>query len=388
MLSNPVFWEGLLFSCMAVCLVGGSAWWLYLSPTPAPVVRMAAPSARQSIVLAALLGLAGIQFITGALWDAGQHLATGQVPGGSDFLWPPHILIYSGFAITLAIALVTLRIIAVPARRAGINDPRAWVRRNPFLGAVALASLYGIFSIPGDALWHALFGIDLTAWSPPHVLLATMVTIVIVSAAALMAQGRSALGRGWADLGVATLLAVGLNLIYIVGVLEWELPRTLSNFVVDNPIWLYPVVGGGLAFFVLILATRLIDWRWAATTTAVLFFLIRVSVTLALAVTQTTLPLPDLPLIFLAGAVVLDWLPWRLIETSWLRGGLKALAYTIGCLGAALPALDARVDLPQFTRSDIVWSVLLTFVVSVILLPLAEWAGLRLAGPAHATAKR
>jgi hypothetical protein len=35
-----------------------------------------------------LLGLAGVQFVGGGLWDASQHFLTGEVPGGSDFLWP------------------------------------------------------------------------------------------------------------------------------------------------------------------------------------------------------------------------------------------------------------------------------------------------------------
>jgi len=376
MLTNPFFWQALIFSSIAIGAVVSSAWWLYLSPVTAPVRKVITPSTTQSLWVSLLLGLAGFQFVAGALWDASQHLLTGQVPGGSDFLWPPHILIYSGFVITLLVALFTIRIVAVPARRAGINDPRQWVRGNPYLGAVALASLYGIFSIPGDAIWHALFGIDLTAWSPPHVLLALMTTVVIVSAAALLAQSRSSLNRSWANVAVAALLAISLNLIYIVGVLEWELPQTLSDFVTGNPIWLYPVVGGSLAFIVLMLARHLVAWRWSATLTACLFFAVRGLITIALGVTDEIMP--DFPLIFLFGAFVLDWLPWEKIETPWLRGGAQTLAYTLAFALVALPALEGRPDLPTFATTDWILTIVVTFIVCLCLYPLTQWVGERL----------
>lgn len=376
MLTNSFFWQALIFSGIAIGLVVGSAWWLYLSPISAPVGKVKRPTTNQSVAVALLLGLAGFQFVAGALWDASQHVLTGQVPGGADFLWPPHIMIYSAFVITLLIALFTIRTVAVPARRAGVNDPRQWVRGNPYLGAVALASLYGIFSIPGDAIWHALFGIDLTAWSPPHVLLAVMTTVVIVSAAALLAQGRPALSKAWANFAVATLLAIGLNLIYIVGVLEWELPSTLSDFVVSNPIWLYPVVGGTLAFIVLVLARRLVDWRWAATLTAGLFFAIRLIITIALGLTEQVMP--DFPLLFLVGAFVLDWLPWDQLTNPWLRNTLLTLAYTLAFVFVALPVLDSQPSLPVLTPYDWVMATIVTFVVCWLLFPGVQWAGDRL----------
>jgi hypothetical protein len=342
----------------------------------APVKKVVTPTTKQSVTVALLLGLAGLQFVGGALWDASQHVLTGEVPGGADFLWPPHIMIYSAFVITLAIALFTLRTVAVPARRAGLNDPRQWIRSNPYLGAVALASFYGIFSIPGDAIWHALFGIDLTAWSPPHVLLAVMTTVVIVSAAALLAQSRASLSAGQADLAIAALLAIGLNLLYIVGVLEWELPSTLSDFVIGNPVWLYPVVGGSLAFVVLILARQLVHWRWAATLTAILFFAIRATITIALGATEQIMP--DFPLVFLFGAFVLDWIPWERVPSAWLRGGLMTVAYMVAFIGVALPSVEGRPGLPPITTAVWIYSGLVTLGVCLALLPLVQWAGAKL----------
>lgn len=378
MLTNPFFWQALSFSGIAIGLVGGSAWWLYRSPLATPVGKVARPSAQQSSLIALGLGLAGLQFVGGGLWDASQHLLTGEVPGGADFLWPPHIMLYSGFLITLLVALAGLRLIALTARRAGFNDPRQWVRRNPYLGTVVLASLYGLLAIPGDAIWHALFGLDLTAWSPPHLLLGVMIAVVNISAAALLAQRRAALPHRPVNLALAALLGIGLNVLQMVGVLEWELPGTFTDTVVGNPIWVYPVVGGSLAFIVLILAKQLIDSRWAATVTILAFFSVRGLVSIALGFTDQIIPF--LPLMFLMGAIAVDWFPWSRITAPLLRNVLITFAFTAGYLWVALLVLAGRPDLPAFTQTESWLAAIVVFVVCLGLLPLAQWLGLRLVG--------
>src|SRR5439155_9505244 len=102
------------------------------------------PSQRLAGWLAALLGLSAVEFVSGALWDASKHILTGTVPAGADFLWPPHLLIYGSFLISLVIAIVAVAIVAAPGWRAEERDPRLWIRSNPYLGLVALASVYSL----------------------------------------------------------------------------------------------------------------------------------------------------------------------------------------------------------------------------------------------------
>ena len=378
-LTNPLFWKSLTFSGAAVAFIVVSAWWLYFSPLKGDLRPVSRPSPRLSGWLAALLGLSAIQLVSGAFWDASMHLQTGEVPAGADFLWPPHLVIYSAFLLSFTVAGIAIGLVARSGWRAGQRDPRRWVRRNPTLGAVALASLYALLSIPGDALWHALYGIDLTAWSPPHVILGVSSCTVLICALGLLAQSRAAAVRpGLHDAATLGLLSLMLNVAYMIGVIEWELPGVSNPLVDARPIWSYPLVGGALAFFTLLLAKRLVAFRWAATVTAGAFYLLRLTITAGLALTGNVVPF--MPVWFILGAILLDVIPWAQI-TSALVGDLAAAAtFTAGYALLALPLLRLRAGLPAFTSFDLGMSIAATLAASLLLLPVVRLASTRLRG--------
>jgi hypothetical protein len=156
------------------------------------------------------------------------------------------------------------------------------------------------------------------------------------------------------------------------------MPTTFTKTVIGNPIWLYPVVGGSLAFIVLIFAKRLIDSRWGATLATLAFLLVRGLVSVALGLADQIIPY--LPLMFLIGALAIDWFPWSRISAAWLRNILITVTFTAGYLVVALPLIQTRPDLPVFTLSDSGLAVIVVFVVCLGLLPLAQWSGDRLTG--------
>ncbi|HJW83227.1 MAG TPA: hypothetical protein VJ754_02880 [Anaerolineae bacterium] len=137
--NDPLFWQSLIFSGTAILVMLAAAWWLYRSPMKTRVGPVDPPSPRLAGGFGVLLVLSAAQLVTGALWDASMHLQTGRVVGGSDFLWPPHIMIYSSFLLSLVVATIAIGSVAIRQWNAGVRDPRAWVRRSPYLGAVALA---------------------------------------------------------------------------------------------------------------------------------------------------------------------------------------------------------------------------------------------------------
>jgi hypothetical protein len=379
--NNPLFWASLAFSTVAAAIVTASVWWFYLSSlrgrpaaaeTPAAASR---PSQRLAGWLAALLGLSAVEFVAGALWDASKHILTGIVPAGADFLWPPHLLIYGSFLISLIIAILAVAIVAWPGWRAGERDPRRWIRRNPYLGLVALASLYSLLSIPGDALWHALYGIDLTAWSPPHLIIGFMMCAVTISAVAVLVQGRPAQNRwGGTDLAIPVLLGLMLNVAAIVGYIEWEIwGGAYPTLVRTNPLWVYPLVAGVLAAIILVLARRLSIFPFAATLAAVAFYGLRLAVMLGLNLTGNIVP--SLPPVFLLGAVLLDVLPWQRVPSGLARDAAMAVAFTLGYSVIALPLLTIRDHLPPFSAVDLTVAVIATLVVTAALLPLVRLAG-------------
>jgi len=376
---TSLFWQGAAFTAAAVFFVAVSTWWLYFSPTKQSPDTTLAPSPKMASRTALILGIASALMIIGALWDASMHISTGIVPGGDDFLWPPHLLIYSGFLLSWLVALLAVFEIARQGRRSGTRDPRLWLRQNPYVGIVVLASFYALASIPGDAIWHELFGIDLTAWSPPHIMLGITNAAVLVSAIGLLVQIRPGLtAPRRADLALQSLLALMFNFIYIIGVLEWELPTVRSAFVEARPIWLYPLVGGASAFFTLMLAKRLTNTRWAALTTALIFYAIRLSITFGLDVTENIAPY--FPLVFFLGALLLDIIPWPRLASPFRRSLAAAALYTAGFLALALPQLAARSDLPAFTAADILFTALLTLAACLAFAYLAAWAAGALLG--------
>jgi hypothetical protein len=261
------------------------------------------------------------------------------------------------------------------------------VRRNPYLGAVAVASLYSLLSIPGDALWHALYGIDLTAWSPPHLMIGAMMCAVLLAGVATLARARSlplAAGQAAnpADIAIPVVLGLTLNVAMIIGTIEWEVwGGGYPLLVRANPIWVYPLVGGGLAFAAVLLARRLSRFRWAATLVALTFFAVRGAVTLGLAVTGNVVP--ALPPVFALGALLLDLAPWARLRGGWPRDAAMAAVFTAGYAALALPLLVRRAHLPAFGPLDVLLAVAATLGVTLLLAPIVARVGRGLVSQIH-----
>jgi hypothetical protein len=117
-----------------------------------------------ALLVAKLVGAWGIG------WDIRWHLIIGR-----DSFWiAPHVMTYMS---VVAGALIPLGVIVVETwhRRWGADRPLAAT-------TVGLSGTRGfhltwwgmiitILAAPIDDLWHRLFGLDITIWSPPHLLL-------------------------------------------------------------------------------------------------------------------------------------------------------------------------------------------------------------------------
>lgn len=378
MLVSPDRWtEAILFTTISYAVPLILAWWLFSSRMAGPARPAATPSAGEASWIGGLLGLSGLQLLVGAHWDAAMHIFTGKIPAGTDFLWPPHIMIYSSFLISLAIATFSTITVARVGWARGDRDPRRWVRSNPALGAVAVASLYSLLAVPGDAIWHEIFGPDLTAWSPPHVMLMLTAVVVVLSGAGMLVKVADRLPRkGLVRALVYIMLAVALETSLMVGVSEWELGTVRSLFVQARPIWLYPVISGALGFLFMMVARRMTGFRWGATVVALIDMLLWAGISGGLSL--VSLPVPMMPLLFLGGAVLAD----MALNTS-VKGRefWAAAAYAAGFLAAALPRILTRLDL-QFSAADDVLTVVGVLIACLLLVPVARWFGGALGGAA------
>src|SRR2546428_666602 len=106
----------------------------------------------------------------GVQWDIQWHVRVGR-----DSFWiPPHVMTYAGVTIVVlasfgVLARDTLRRLVAgrpPTRTLrilGLSGTRGF-----HLAACGIALT--VLAAPIDDLWHRLFGLDVTLWSPPHLL--------------------------------------------------------------------------------------------------------------------------------------------------------------------------------------------------------------------------
>ncbi len=121
--------------------------------------------------VAALWGLLAAKMLGGwgVQWDIRWHLLIGR-----DSFWiPPHVMTYLGVTIGALLAFGVLAHDTWRARRG--QPPRDGLPAFGLTGTPGFhLAWWGmaltILAAPIDDLWHRLFGIDVTLWSPPHLL--------------------------------------------------------------------------------------------------------------------------------------------------------------------------------------------------------------------------
>jgi len=172
-----------------------------------------APATTRALRRFALWGIIAGKLVGGwgVQWDILWHIRIGR-----DSFWiAPHVMTYAGVAVVVLLSF-------------GILAWDSW-RRRPRLAADEITVL-GITSTPGfhlaawgialtvlaapiDDAWHRLFGIDVTLWSPPH-LLGMLGSLINTAACLLIAREvypNGGLGRTSALILNAALLLGGFT---------------------------------------------------------------------------------------------------------------------------------------------------------------------------------
>jgi hypothetical protein len=107
----------------------------------------------------------------GVQWDIQWHVLIGR-----DSFWiPPHVMTYAGVALAVLVSFGMLAWETVSGRPVPTPDAPPILRvlgltgtRGFHLAAWGIALT--VLAAPIDDLWHRLFGLDVTLWSPPHLL--------------------------------------------------------------------------------------------------------------------------------------------------------------------------------------------------------------------------
>jgi hypothetical protein len=186
----------------------------------------------------------------GLAWDRRWH----DYVGRDQFWIPPHIMMYVGIAGTGLISLfvVLLDTVRYRQKKAGVDDSSTISILRFFhapLGFILLGvgTLIDLIAAPFDNYWHELYGIDVTLWTPFHLMgvfggvMAGLGIIYIFASEAVHERqveypSRRLLGLNGPEWGIVLLIAGFLELV----------PPALTAFipVVLGPVQLltYPLI--------------------------------------------------------------------------------------------------------------------------------------------------
>ncbi|HEV2056977.1 MAG TPA: hypothetical protein VGV06_17685 [Methylomirabilota bacterium] len=130
-----------------------------------PFEAVHAPAEALSLKRATLWALLASKVVTGwgVQWDIQWHVLIGR-----DSFWiPPHLITYAGVS---AAVFLSFGMLFWETWR-GTGDMRVLgLRGSRGFQLAAWGIAVTIIAAPIDDLWHRLFGIDVTLWSPPHLM--------------------------------------------------------------------------------------------------------------------------------------------------------------------------------------------------------------------------
>src|SRR5713101_197178 len=206
---------------------------------------------------AALWGLLGAKVVSswGVQWDIQWHTVIGR-----DSFWiPPHVMTYAGVVVMVMLSFgvlagMTLR----PSWRGddvvrvlGLTGTRGF---HLAAGGIALT----VLAAPIDDLWHRLFGIDVTLWSPPHLM---GILGAVINSWACLVIAREVYPEG----GRARLAAMVLTGAGLYGSLHLVIDPSFRIAYLYGGIryYTFAMLGGLLLPLALVPTARLSGLRWA-----------------------------------------------------------------------------------------------------------------------------
>lgn len=219
-----------------------------ISPTKPPQSDLPERRLRRGCALLLLYLLLQAEF--GLTWDRNWH----DYLGRDQFWVPPHIMVYTGLGVAgiIALALVFIETYRYYHKKPGVDDSTT-VRVFGFFAAplgiimLGFGTLVDFIAAPLDNYWHILYGIDVTLWSPFHLMgtigsiFAGLGLLYILASEVVVARTSENIPRRWLGFNGpewATLFLFALHLGLTFVALTTFKPVTIGPFSLVT----YPVV--------------------------------------------------------------------------------------------------------------------------------------------------
>src|SRR5919108_377039 len=161
--------------------------------------------------------------LVGFQWDVAWHIDNGR---DRQLFTVPHTLIVLGIMGILVAGLAGIALATLQPGGAALQVRRLRIPRSAL--ALTVLGIGAALGFPLDDRWHATYGIDVTMWSPTHLLMIGAAALATIALWLVMAEGRAAGGsvprwRWMAFGGVALVGMSALQLEYDHGVPQWQL---------------------------------------------------------------------------------------------------------------------------------------------------------------------
>lgn len=216
---------------------------------------------------AAVLGV--IAMPLGGFWDISFHSESGR----ESFFSAPHLLIYGGILLSLAVVAASV------GRRADGTAWRDHLRADPAAAVAAAGMCVQLGSAPFDELWHGLFGLDVSVWSPPHAVLIAGGIIVGLALSSIRIRREGAVVDALRALCIAGALLAGE-----VFLAEFVYPFPAWHASQARPTLIYPAFLTSFALLAALVARQTLRYRWGAVLAAMGFLGLRLLVDPLLAI--------------------------------------------------------------------------------------------------------
>jgi hypothetical protein len=267
-------WEWSLLIVPVLLLLGGTTYLVATGendggrPLLAPLYRAASSLRRTGIpawsiggILLALWSIlvAGIGFY----WDVAWHADLGR---DKELFTPPHMMILIGLIGFGIAALVSVIFATIEKADTGFNF---FGLRVPYAALpMGILSIGAVTGFPLDDLWHRTYGIDITMWSPTHLIMIGGATLTPIASRLMLAEA----GPDAMQTRLGKILKRSLNGSMLVALSAFQL-----EFDVGVPQWpaLYQPVIIALATGIALVAARVTLGRFGALIVAVNFLVIR-----------------------------------------------------------------------------------------------------------------
>lgn len=148
--------------------------------------------------------------VIGFYWDVAWHVDFGR---DTVLFTPSHVMILVGFGMLGWAAMISVLFASIDEAETALRiGPNRGIRIPMSAILMAFFAIGGVTAFPFDALWHQAYGVDVTLWSPTHIMLVAGGSFATLACWLMIAEVRkfskpNMLGRGIYALAAGATLA-------------------------------------------------------------------------------------------------------------------------------------------------------------------------------------